>query len=86
MLDLRAMGETNVLLSRKKHFTPAAVFERAAQYYSEKFSDEDGRIRATFSFVWLSGWAPDASQQKALKPGSATHSLADALNRRSGKD
>lgn len=83
MLDLRAMGETNVLMARSKCFTQRAVFERAATHYQEKFCDDDGRIRATFSFIWLSGWAPDASQQKALKPGSATHSLADALKGRS---
>lgn len=79
MLDLRFMGETNVLAARQKCLARSALFKRAAEYYQEKFSDEDGRIRATFSFVWLSGWAPDASQQKPLKPGSATHSLADVL-------
>ncbi|MEM8542243.1 MAG: SAM-dependent methyltransferase [Pseudomonadota bacterium] len=79
MLDLRSMGETNVLVAREKCFARVALFERAAEYYQEKFSDEDGRVRATFSFVWMSGWAPAASQQKPLKPGSATHSLADVL-------
>lgn len=83
MLDLRAMGETNVLAARSKCFTQRGVFERAAALYQEKFCDDDGRIRATFSFVWMSGWAPDVSQQKALKPGSATHSLAAALKNRS---
>ena len=82
MLDLRAMGETNVLMARSRRYTQRAIFERAAEHYQEKFSDGDGRIRATFSFVWMSGWAPDASQQKALKPGSATHSLAAALKDR----
>ena len=43
-------------------------------------ADADGRIRATFDIVWLSGWAPDASQPKPLKPGSATARLADAVN------
>lgn len=83
MLDLRAMGETNVLMARSKLFTQRAIFERAAAYYQEHFSDDDGRIRATFSFIWMSGWAPDGSQQKALRPGSATHSLAKALKDRS---
>jgi len=39
----------------------------------------DGRIRATFEIVWLSGWAPHESQQKPLRPGSAKTRLADAL-------
>ena len=42
----------------------------------------DGRIRATFEIVWLSGWAPHESQQKPLRPGSAAHRLADALGTR----
>ncbi len=79
MLDIRAMGETSPLADRPKHLSTAKLFERAAIHYAENFSDPDGRVRATFSFVWMSGWAPDASQQKPLKPGSATHSLAEAL-------
>ena len=39
----------------------------------------DGRVRATFEIVWLSGWAPHESQQQPLKPGSAAQRLADAL-------
>ncbi|KAG1651741.1 putative methyltransferase At1g22800, mitochondrial [Nymphon striatum] len=81
MLDLRAMGETNVLMDRTKRFTRKALFQKAAQYYAENFSDKDGRIRATFSFIWMSGWAPDASQPKPLKPGSAKMSLVDALKK-----
>jgi hypothetical protein len=51
-----------------------------AEIYGERFADPDGRLRATFEIVWLSGWAPDPSQQKPLKPGSAKARLADALN------
>jgi len=29
--------------------------------------------------LYLTGWAPDASQQKPLRPGSAKARLADAL-------
>jgi hypothetical protein len=50
-----------------------------AEIYAQRFSDPDGRVRATFDIIWLSGWAPDASQQKALPPGSARMRLADAL-------
>ncbi|OQM75526.1 methyltransferase domain-containing protein [Manganibacter manganicus] len=79
MADLRAMGETSVLIDRSRHPATRALFARAAELYAERFSDEDGRIRASFSIVWLSGWAPDPSQQKPLKPGSAKMSLAKAL-------
>lgn len=77
--DLRAMGATNVLTGRSRKTTTRAFFARAAQIYAERFSDPDGRIRATFSFIWLSGWAPDASQQKPLRPGSAEVSLTKVL-------
>ncbi len=79
MADLRAMGATNTMLERTRRPATRALFARAADIYTERFSDPDGRIRATFSLVWLSGWAPDASQQKPLKPGSGKVSLARAL-------
>lgn len=81
MRDLRAMGATNALAKRSRKPLRRDVLARAAEIYAERFSDADGRIRATFSIVWLSGWAPDPSQQKPLKPGSASHSLADVLAR-----
>jgi SAM-dependent methyltransferase len=79
MRDLRAMAATNILSNRLKHPTRKAVFQRAAELYQEQFSDSDGRIRATFEFIWVSGWAAHESQQKPLKPGSAKQKLADAL-------
>ncbi|MES0869462.1 methyltransferase domain-containing protein [Pseudovibrio sp. SCP19] len=77
--DLRAMGATNPLKERLKTLTSKKVFMRAAEIYAQDYSDADGRIRATFTFASLSGWAPHESQQKPLKPGSAKHSLAEAL-------
>jgi hypothetical protein len=53
-----------------------------AEIYGERFADADGRIRATFEIVWLSGWAPHPSQQQPLRPGSAQTRLADALGTR----
>ena len=52
---------------------------RAAEIYAERYAEADGRVAATFQIVWLSGWAPHSSQQKPLRPGSATARLADAL-------
>ena len=80
MRDLRAMGATNVLVERDRRPLPRAVLLRAAAIYAEQFSDADGRVRATFDVISLSGWAPHESQQKPLKPGSARARLADALH------
>jgi SAM-dependent methyltransferase len=79
MQDLRRMGATNVLTERRRTPTRRATLVRMAQLYSERFADPDGRIRATFEVIWLSGWAPHESQQKPLKPGSAKASLAAAV-------
>jgi hypothetical protein len=77
--DLRALGLTNVLAARSRKPVGRAFWARAAELYRERHADADGRIRSSFSVIWLSGWVPDASQQKPLKPGSATMSLKDAL-------
>lgn len=79
MRDLRAMGATNTLSSRSRQFTSFDLFRRAAELYAERHADADGRVRATFSFIWMSGWTPHESQQKPLKPGSAQNRLADFL-------
>jgi SAM-dependent methyltransferase len=77
--DLRAMGLTNALAERRKTAPRRATVLRAAQLYAERFADPDGRVRATFEVVWLSGWAPHESQPRPLRPGSARTRLADAL-------
>jgi SAM-dependent methyltransferase len=79
MRDLRAMGATNVLAERRRAPLRRATLMRMAEIYAERFADADGRVRATFEIVWLSGWSPHESQQKPLKPGSASQRLADAL-------
>ncbi|WJI82881.1 MULTISPECIES: methyltransferase domain-containing protein [unclassified Mesorhizobium] len=83
--DLRAMGETSALTDRSRRPGARKLFTRAAEIYAERFSDADGRIRASFSIVWMSGWAPDASQQKPLKPGSAKVSLKTILENPRGR-
>ena len=79
MHDLRRMGATNALLERRRLPARRATMLRMAQIYAERFADPDGRIRATFDIVWLSGWAPHESQPKPLRPGSARASLEDAV-------
>ncbi len=80
MLDLRAMGEANAMQARPRGFTRRAVLLDAARRYAEAYADEDGRIPATFETIFLTGWAPDASQPQPLRPGSAAQRLADALD------
>jgi hypothetical protein len=77
--DLRVMGATNALQARSRKPLRREVLLRAAAVYAERFADPDGRLRATFDFVWLAAWAPHESQPKPLEPGSATTRLADAL-------
>jgi SAM-dependent methyltransferase len=81
MADLRRMGASNILVERRRLPTRRATMLRMAQIYGERFADPDGRIRATFDVIWLSGWAPDESQPKPLRPGSATASLEEAVRK-----
>lgn len=74
------MGEGNAMQARPRHFARRAIFERAAQIYTDNFTDDDGRILATYDLIFLTGWSPHDSQQKPLRPGSAKVRLADALN------
>ena len=80
MHDLRRMGAANPLAQRRRVPLRRSVLKRMIEIYAERFAGADGRIPATFEIVWLSGWAPHASQQQPLRPGSARARLADALN------
>jgi SAM-dependent methyltransferase len=80
--DLRRMGAANALAERSRRPLKRATLARAAEIYAARFADPDGRLRATFDVIWLSAWAPHASQQKPLAPGSARMRLADALGTR----
>ena len=78
--DLRAMGETNAVLERRKSPMRRATLMTAMSNYIEKYADDDGRVPATFHILTMTAWAPAANQQKPLQPGSATSRLADALD------
>jgi len=80
MREVRALGGGNVLMARSKAPLARRTLERAEAIYRERHATQDGKITATFEFVFMSGWAPDASQQKPLRPGSAARRLADALH------
>jgi SAM-dependent methyltransferase len=77
--DLRAMGETNVLVERSRRPLSRSTLATAMKHYAAHHADADGRLRATFDIMYLTGWAPHESQQQPLKPGSAKSRLADAL-------
>ena len=81
MQEIRALGASNPLADRPGKLMTPGLLAAAAEVYANEFSDPDGRIRATLEIIWMSGWAPDASQQKPLKPGSAQVSLKDVLGR-----
>lgn len=72
MRDLRAMGETNALAARHRRPAPRRLFEEAARRMGPA-------PEVTFELVVLTGWAPAESQPRPLRPGSATHRLAQAL-------
>ena len=82
MAELRRMGATNALVARRRTPLRRTTLLRMAEIYRERFADADGRVRATFDIVWLSGWAPHPNQQQPLKPGTAHSRLADALGSR----
>ena len=81
MADLRRMGASNVMIERRRTPTRRATLLRMSEIYAQRFSDPDGRIRASFDIIWLSGWAPHESQPKPLRPGSAKASLEAAVKR-----
>jgi SAM-dependent methyltransferase len=80
--DLRVMGETNALTERSRKPMRRDMLAAALAHYAEHFADVDGKLRATFDIVYLTGWAPHESQQQPLKPGSAKARLADVLGTR----
>ncbi|HEX3945392.1 MAG TPA: methyltransferase domain-containing protein [Rhizomicrobium sp.] len=80
--DLRALGETNALDQRSRRFLRRDVLSLTLMHYEQGHAASDGRLKATFDIVYLTGWAPHESQQKPLAPGSARVPLADALRNR----
>jgi NADH dehydrogenase [ubiquinone] 1 alpha subcomplex assembly factor 5 len=75
--DLRGMGET--LAARDSTPLRRDVLMRALALYGERFAHPDGKVRATFELITITGWSPHESQQKPLARGSAKTRLADAL-------
>jgi NADH dehydrogenase [ubiquinone] 1 alpha subcomplex assembly factor 5 len=79
MRDLSAMGEGNAIAERRRGLARRATLMRAAEIYGRRFAAPSGRVMSSFEILYLHGWAPHASQPKALRPGSAAQRLAEAL-------
>ncbi len=79
MRELRGMGAVNVLVERRRTFLRRDVLARAIEIYQKRFATPGGRVRATFEILTATAWAPHASQQKPLAPGSAKTRLVDVL-------
>ena len=82
MRELKALGAQNPLFERPGRPVTRSLLLAAADRYAQLAADPDGRVRATLQLIWISGWAPDASQQQPARRGSASVSLADVLGRR----
>ncbi|TCS65088.1 methyltransferase domain-containing protein [Varunaivibrio sulfuroxidans] len=78
--DLRAMGESNAVIERRKTPLRRQTLLRAMALYQDRFAAPDGRVPATFQIIYLTAWSPSPDQPQPLARGSATHALADALS------
>ena len=76
--DLRGMGETSALARRGRPLR-RDTFNRAMQIFADQGGEEQ------FEIIFLTGWAPHASQQKPLQPGTAQMPLAEALKSQTPK-
>lgn len=79
MTELRGMGETNALADGQAAPLSRSTLSATAAAYARSYGDTDGRVPATFDILYMTGWRPDPSQPQALRPGSASTRLADAL-------
>lgn len=79
LADIRGMGEANATIERRKRFTRRSTVFDALLRYRDAYAGDDGRVPATVQVIYLTAWAPDPSQPKPLRRGSAQSSLAAAL-------
>ncbi|MDB5740654.1 MAG: hypothetical protein JWP16_1694 [Alphaproteobacteria bacterium] len=77
--DLRAHGFTNVMTERSRSSLRRDTLAALLAHYAQAHA-EDGKLKARFETIYLTGWSPHESQQQPLKPGSAKSRLAEALD------
>jgi SAM-dependent methyltransferase len=79
MQEIRGLGLSNPLHGRSRSMMTQNLLLDVARRYTAAASDSDGRIRASVELAWATAWSPHDSQQKPLKPGSASMRLEEAL-------
>jgi SAM-dependent methyltransferase len=79
--EIKQGGFANPMNERAKGLASPSLLTNLMQIYRDKFADTDGKLRATMELGWALAWKPHASQQKPLKPGSATMHLDEALKK-----
>ncbi|HVV28374.1 MAG TPA: methyltransferase domain-containing protein [Rhizomicrobium sp.] len=77
--DLRGHGFTNAMAERSRAPLRRDTLAAMLAHYAANHADADGKLRAQFETLYLTGWSPHESQQKPLAPGSAKTRLAAAL-------
>lgn len=80
MKELRGMGEANSLYECEKSFTPCSLIMSAVDNYFQDFTNEEGRVTASFELITLTGWKPHASQQKPSGRGSGKVPLSQVIS------
>lgn len=83
MKEVKSFGYANPLVGRNPRFISRRLLTKMAEHFHATNTDSDGRIHATLEIAWAMAWRPHESQPKALKPGSATHHLAEVLKQSS---
>ncbi len=58
MADLKAIGQSNPLTGRNRTPVTRTLLSEAAERYYTGFSDDEGRVPASFEILFLTGWAP----------------------------
>jgi len=76
--DLRAMGATNILRARSLRPIGRSGLAAAIADFNSK-ADKDGKTIERFEIIYLTGWSPSPDQPQPARRGSATVSLAAAL-------
>ncbi|CCG83709.1 protein of unknown function [Taphrina deformans PYCC 5710] len=77
--DLHAMGESSAVLARPGGPLSRDSLLAAQAIYRQLHGNPDGTLPATFSVLFMIGWAPGAATPKPQPRGSGQASLKDTL-------
>jgi SAM-dependent methyltransferase len=79
--EIKQAGFANPMTERSRGLSSPKLLSQLIEAYVDKFADADGKLRATLELGWALAWKPHESQQKPLKPGSASMRLDEALKK-----